>query len=306
MTEDKDLSLIERAASRIGDRKTHRRPAIPDRDDVQPGANAERASEARGSGASTVATGSRPRHALDLARLRAKGIVVPADGHSQLAEECRMIKRPLLNNAFGTSAALVSDGNLIMVTSTYAGEGKTFTAINLAMSLTKEIDKTVVLVDADVGRSNVHRVLGTPAGPGLLDLLLDDHLSLADVLVDTSIPNLRILPKGRSHDLAYELLASQGMARITRELADRYPDRIVVFDSPPLLITNEAVALSSHMGQIVFVVEAERTVHSAVKAALALLDPEKPIGLVLNKARKSVGIEYYGYGYHDRAEGAVA
>jgi len=314
VSEDKKLSLIERAVSRSVDPASLQRSRLDGPDDGQSGAPQE--------GVASVdprATPARPeqpsqrRCELDLARLEADGFLVPADGRSQLAEEFRMIKRPLLSNAFGTGATLVADGNLIMVTSTYPSEGKTFTAINLAMSLAKEIGKTVMLVDADVGRSSFHRVLGTPSSPGLIDALLDQHLSLGDIIIETNIPNLRILPKGRSHNLANELLASSSMARITRELADRYPDRIIVFDSPPLLITNEAVALSAHMGQIVFVIEAERTVQSAVKEALGLLDADKPIGLVLNKARRPVGGDFYGhyghygyYGYSDRAEGATA
>ena len=307
MSENNNLSLIERAVNRLVDNASDERAGIPDPVDVQSGTDAASEKHSDRSVASTSSPKS-SRHSveLDLARLKAEGYAVPADGRSQLAEECRMIKRPLLNNAFGLGATLVPDGNLIMVTSTYPGEGKTFTAINLAMSLAKEIDKTVLLVDADVGRSNIFRVLGTPPAPGLLDVLLDHQLDLADVILGTNVPNLRLLPKGRSHSLANELLASEGMAQITRQLADRYPDRVVIFDSPPLLITNEAAVLSSYMGQIVFVVEAERTAQSAVKAALALLDPEKPIGLVLNKTRKSIGMEYYGYGYHDRPQETAA
>lgn len=330
MTGDKkDLSLIERAVGRMAGRPER----TDDRDAPEPVSAEARSSEpessvAPGTGTPPRASDSasidrptrkdraeRPTATIDLQRLKAEGYVTPTDGRSQLAEEYRMIKRPLLINAFGKGEsfgqgeALVPDGNMIMVTSTYSGEGKTFTAINLAMSIAKEMDKTVLLVDADVGRSRIHRVLGTPAGPGLIDLLLDDNLDLGDVIVRTDIPNLRVLPMGRSHAHATELLASNEMGRITRELATRYPDRMVIFDSPPLLITSESVVLSSHMGQIVFVVESGRTPQGAAKAALALLDDNKPIGLVLNKARQTLGTGYgygYGYGSYHHAEGAAA
>lgn len=296
MSDDKDLSLIERAVERMGTRPKPKIPpdnteavtlsSIPSTEPLQPPRMPPPADEE--SPSSYVQ--------LDIQHLKVEGCITPDTGRSRLAEEYRMIKRPILINAFGKDAALVPDGNMIMVTSTYPGEGKTFTAVNLAMSITQEMDKTVLLVDADVGRSRIHRMLGTPDSPGLMDLLLDENLDMADAMVRTSIPNLRVLPKGRSHPRATELLASNAMADLTRELASRYPDRMVIFDSPPLLITSESVVLASHMGQIVFVVEANQTSQGAVKEALALLDDSKPIGLVLNKARKIITSDYYGYG----------
>lgn len=323
--DDKDLGLIERAVNRMSNRpeQTVERDKPEAASVASTGSTSERLTLSRAEPthraseppstdrAGHEARSERPVVDIDLQRLKADGYVIPTDGRSQLAEEFRMIKRPLLINAFGKGEAfgqgeaLVPDGNMIMVTSTYPGEGKTFTAINLAMSIAKEMDKTVLLIDADVGRSRIHRILGTPAGPGLLDLLLDDNLDLGDVIVRTSIPNMRVLPMGRSHAHATELLASNEMGRITRELATRYPDRVVIFDSPPLLITSESVVLSSHMGQIVFMVESGRTPQGAVKAALALLDDNKPIGLVLNKARQTMGTGYYSYSYgsYHHAEG---
>ncbi|MCG5494780.1 XrtA-associated tyrosine autokinase [Ectothiorhodospira variabilis] len=234
---------------------------------------------------------------LNLAHLREQGFVTAGSERTQVAEEFRMIKRPLLANAFGRGADLVDQGNLVMVTSAKSGEGKTFTAVNLAISIAMEMDKTVLLVDADVGRSRVHEILGTPMGPGLIDLLLDDKLDVGDVMIKTNIPKLRVVPMGKYHPHANELLASEDMLRLTKELAERYPDRMVIFDSPPLLLTSEASVLGSLLGQIVFVVESEKTLHGAVNDALALLDHSKPIGLVLNKMRSSLISRYAGYGY---------
>ena len=325
MSDDKDLSLIERAVGRMSAPPKLPSAASPPKVKSAasaplspPSATPESAPESLEwraeadtaspeiSTQSTPSPVSAPRgprdreepriFTFDLERLKAEGLLTPNPGRSQLAEEYRMIKRPLLMNAFGKGSELVPDGNMVMVTSTYPGEGKSFTTVNLAMSITQEMDKTVLLVDADVGRSRFHRMLGTPDTPGLLDLLLDDDLDPSDAIIRTSIPNLRILPKGRPHPQATELLASDAMARLTRELANRYPDRMVIFDSPPLLITSESVVLSSHMGQIVFVVESEKTSQGAVKEALALLDDSKPIGLVLNKTRKTITSDYYGYG----------
>jgi exopolysaccharide/PEP-CTERM locus tyrosine autokinase len=245
---------------------------------------------------------------IDLQALRQRGFLTPDGERTAVAEEFRMIKRPLLANAFGKSAALVESGNLIMVTSARAGEGKTFTAVNLAMSIAMEMDKTVLLVDADVARAQVHKILGSPSGPGLIDLLLDDKMDVGDVLLRTSVPKLRLIPMGRYHPHSTELLASAEMLRLTRELASRYPDRVVIFDAPPLLVTSEASVLAGLMGQIVFVVQSERTPQGDVKDALELLDQAKPIGLVLNKIRRGIGgygygagYGYgYGYGYHPK------
>jgi receptor protein-tyrosine kinase len=117
------------------------------------------------------------------------------------------------------------------------------------------------------------------------------------VLVDTNVPSLTVLPAGSQHHLSTELLAGENMRRLAMEMSGRYPDRVVIFDSPPLLATTEASVLARLMGQVVMVVEAGRTQQSQVKAALALLDPNQSVGFVLNKTRGFLGQEYYGYGY---------
>ncbi len=236
--------------------------------------------------------------AIDLAGLKANGYLTPDGERTRVAEEFRIIKRPLLGNAFGREAALVQQGNLIMVTSGHPGEGKTYTAVNLAMSIAMEMDKTVLLVDADVGRARVHELLKVPLGPGLIDLLTDRSLDVSDVIIRTTIPKLRVIPMGQYHAKSTELLASDAMRDLTHELATRYPDRIVIFDSPPLLATSEAVVLAGLMGQLVFVVEAERSQQHTVRDALSLLDDTKPVGLVLNKIRSGSRSGYYGYGHY--------
>lgn len=234
---------------------------------------------------------------LDMLRLRAAGMVTPDAARSQIAEEFRMIKRPLLKNAFGQGAALVENGNLIMVTSAFPGEGKTFNSINLAMSIATEFDNTVLLIDADVARPAVTAYFGIETGPGLVDYLTGDHPDLSQLLIRTDIPKLTLLPAGRRHHHSTELLASENMRNLVRELSQRYSDRIVIFDSPPLLATTEASVLASLMGQIVVVVESEKTTQDALKEALLLLDANKSINLVLNKSRQPFGADYYGAYY---------
>lgn len=235
---------------------------------------------------------------IDLEALSAAGIVSPNAPRSQIADQFRVIKRPLIRNAMGKGASVIANGNLIMVTSALAGEGKSFTAINLALSIATELDNTVMLVDADVARPSVLRVLGLPPSPGLLDLVLDESRDMSSVLLKTNIDKLSILPSGLQHQRATELLASDAMIRMLGTMASRYPDRIVIFDSPPLLLTTEARVLATHMGQIVMVVRAETTLQSDVQHALSHIEACPVKMLVLNQARAAAEGSYgYGYGY---------
>jgi len=232
---------------------------------------------------------------LNLATLQAQGMVTHDGGRTSVAEDFRIIKRPLLRKARASGPEAIRHGNLIVVTSAIPGEGKTYCAVNLAMSIAMEMDITVLLVDADVARPSVLKVLGLPPEPGLMDVLLDDQLEMADVILKTNISTLSILPAGRSNKHATELLASRAMSRLLAEIASRYADRIVVFDSPPLLITSEAHALVGQMGQVVMVVEAETTTQHAVKEALRQIESCEHIHLIYNKTRSFPGNAYYGY-----------
>lgn len=243
---------------------------------------------------------STPGVNIDLARLEAAGFVTPDTERTELAEEFRLIKRPLLQNAFGPGNERVPRGNLIMITSALPGEGKTFCAINLAISIALEMDRTVLLVDADVAKPTLMSTLGVRAtGEGLLDVLREPRLGLPDVLLRTNIEKLTLLPPGKPYKHATELLASQAMNALLDDIANRYSDRVVLFDSPPLLATSEASVLASHMGQIVLVVEADRTPQTAVREALGQIeDSGAAIGFVLNKTTApQLAGSYYGYGY---------
>lgn len=231
---------------------------------------------------------------INLSRLRQAGMITPDSERTQIAEEFRLVKRPLLINAF-SNAATAKNANLVMVTSSFPGEGKSFCAINLAISIAMEMDHTVLLVDADVSKPSVPSFLGFKAEKGLMDVLLDDKLVLSDVLLRTNIEKLTILPAGQGHRRATELLASEMMNRLLQELAYRYRDRIIIFDTPPLLASSESRVLASHMGQIVMVVEAEKTTHEALREALHQIDSCEIVGLLLNKGNTVRGMDYYGY-----------
>jgi exopolysaccharide/PEP-CTERM locus tyrosine autokinase len=242
------------------------------------------------------------RHAdLNFGMLKVQGFVTPDASKSQIADEFRVLKRPIIRNALGRNGIRVKSGNLVMVTSALPGEGKTFTSVNLALSIAMEVDSRVLLVDGDVAHPAIPALLGVPHGPGLLDLLTRDDLDFADALIRTNVEKLSVLPAGTRHRRATELLASEQMASLLRELASRYSDRIVIFDSPPLLATTEARVLATHMGQIVMVVAADSTSHHAVMQALATIDTCEVVLMTLNKAGRTEVGTYYGYYGNDDA-----
>ncbi len=229
---------------------------------------------------------------IDFSQLTRLGLVSPVAPGASISEQFRAIKRPIIRNAAGLASA--RNGNVIMVTSSLPGEGKTSTSICLAMSIAMERDKSVLLVDADVAKPSLFKTLQIPERPGLLDALTNEKMDLAEVLVRTNIPNVSLLGSGTPDAHATELLASDRMASLVTELSDRYSDRIIIFDSPPLLVTSEAAVLATHMGQIVMVVEAERSGQEAITSALSLLDDRALKLLVLNKCRLAGSGNYYG------------
>lgn len=231
---------------------------------------------------------------IDLERLLKMGYVTPQAPSSRRAEEFRMIKRPLLTNARGNSAAPVKHANRIMVTSTLPREGKTFVSINLAMSIAIERDTTVLLIDADATRPAILERLGLPPARGLLDVLSEPGLDVQTVLLRTNVERLSILPAGTLQEQATELLASRSMAALVDQLALRFPSRILVFDGPPLLGSTESRVLAAHMGQIVLVIEADRTPQQSVADALLTLESCPVVMTMLNKASSSEAGSYYG------------
>jgi protein-tyrosine kinase len=236
---------------------------------------------------------------LNLVALHQAGFVTPMAERSRMADQYRVIKRPLISNAMGKGAATINHANLIMVTSALPGEGKTFTAINLAMSIAAELDNSVMLVDADVARPSLLRTFGLPVGPGLLDLL-QGRAQISDVLLRTNVDKLTLLPSGHPQARATEMLASDAMRQLLDDMAQRYADRIIIFDSPPVLLTTEARALAAHMGQIVVVVQAGKTLQREVQHALSTIEACPVKLMLLNQATEDASGDYgysYGYGY---------
>jgi len=304
------MSIIERAAEllRSGPQGQQSRPATSEKGEMRRQGLIERASADLAEGTHLPTDGEPPlergktnapgrsssraaRHfAVDRNRLRALSLITPDGERTPLAESFRRIKRQILANVAKPKPG-APPANLVMVTSALAKEGKTFCAINLAISIALERDRTVLLVDADVAKPSVSRALGLHAEGGLMEVLLDRHVDFGDMLWKTDIGGLTVLPAGTAHQHATELLASDAMRGLLGDMAERYHDRIVVFDSPPLLAASEAGALASQVGQIVVVVEAGKTSEAALKHALGRIDTSRVTGLLLNKV-EATSLEY--------------
>ncbi len=251
--------------------------------------------------ASVVAQPKKPARtiALDLAALVAAGLLPPKEDARQISNEFRAIKRTLIGNITGRSGTKIPAGNILMVASALPGEGKTFCAMNLALTLSLEKDYSVVLIDGDVAKPNISRELGLAEAPGLLDVLRSGEGDLAGIEIGTSVPRLSFVPAGRPDDDAAELLSSSRMARLVEEMRAQ-PNRLFVFDSTPLLLTNESRVMAEIAGQVVLVVRAASTPRTAVKSAIAELPEDVYVGIVLNQKEAAPGSDYYGYGHYGR------
>jgi receptor protein-tyrosine kinase len=238
---------------------------------------------------------------IDFNRILERGLLTPNSAQSRLANELRVIKRPLINNCVGKGATQVKHARRIMVTSALPGEGKSFISMNLALSIAMERDSTVLLLEGDPTRPALAEMLGIPPARGLMDLLVDPKLDVSDVLIRTNLGRLSFIPAGTRQENATELLASTVMEDLVEQLYERYPDRILIFDSPPLLAAPEPRVLAQHMGQIVYVVEADQTAQSTVQEALATIESCPVVMAVLNKSSFREEGYYYSY-YYTQAE----
>ncbi len=225
------------------------------------------------------------------------GFIDHNNAKSQLAEEFRIIKRPLVNNVQGSGVNGITRSNLILICSSLPGEGKTFVSINLALSIANERDKSVLLIDADVEKPSVSAQLGIKQSKGLIEYLEDDKVTFSDIYLKTDLPNLSVIPAGKRHKYSTELLSSQRMYLFAEEVSRRYKDRIVIFDSPPLLVATQAQVLAELVGQVVLVIAAEETPQSVVNESISKLSNCDVVMTLLNKTRKEIDIYGHNYGY---------
>lgn len=186
--------------------------------------------------------------------------------------------------------------NTIMITSPDVGEGKTITAINLAVAIAREIDHTVLLVDADLKRPSVHKYLGLAPEYGLTDYLAG-RKELSDILIKTGLGKLVFLPAGKSPQNTAEVLSSDRMKNLIQELKRRYRDRYVIFDTSPLLVASDALPLSDVMDGVILVIQATRTTPETAARALSLLNGANILGAVFNAVPEYLAKNLYPY-YH--------
>lgn len=222
--------------------------------------------------------------AIDRARLRQRGFILPESGSSTLAEELRLVKRQLLRGVAGGTGIGADKRRTVLVCSAQPGEGKTFCALNLALSLAAESEVEVLLVDCDVAKPEALALLGIEDGPGLIDALADPALDPESCVIRTDVDGLSVLPAGRQANNVPELLASARTGQILAGLAAADPRRIILIDSPPVLMASPAGILAGHVGQVLIVVRADRTSESDLKEAVGLLSACDHVGLVLNGA----------------------
>ncbi len=298
------MSIVEKAAEKLKTLQPER-PAFTHAEDeadapLRAGPTLERLQERMQTVDEPAETA--PLLHVDQSKLERMGLSpVEDDAAGRLEDELRRVKRPLLDNVVGKSGKAMARAGRIVVSSAVPGEGKTFTAMNLALSLAREPDFEVLLVDGDIPKSDITRVLELEGHPGLMDLLADEHRRPADVIVRTDVPNLLVVPSGEHHPLASELFGGRHMEYVLDALAGQGRQRLVVFDSSPLLATSESQVLASHMGQVVMVVAAGRTRQQDVETALQSLNGSQYVGLILNMSRLPASENhhygYYGYDY---------
>jgi protein-tyrosine kinase len=246
-----------------------------------------------------------PAHSVVLsqAMLAASGIALPSAGFSRQVEEFRSIKRQMLASVL-RGASSDSANRLVMVTSAVPSEGKTHVSINLALATAYERDYSVLLVDADAHRHSLVSRLGINSDKGWLDTLTDDSVKLSDVIIGTNIPNLTIMPAGKVRSEIPELMSSRKMTDMLRQLVTENPNRLVIFDSLPCLVSTEPTILASHVGQVLFVVAASETSKNEIESSLRLLEGCPSINLILNKGDPLLIDQFgkygYGYGYQNK------
>jgi|GEM_PF-587716 len=235
---------------------------------------------------------------LDVETLRREGRLPSVESGMQVDDEIRRIKWPLLKAIEGAEGVTPARNNVVLITSALPGEGKTFTSLNLALSIVRDREMRVVLVDGDVARPGLTPALGLEGKPGLNDALEDLDRDITSVTYQTDVEGLFFVPAGTWHPHSPEFFAGSRMPQLIESLSRRVGHGVVIFDSPPLLATNEAQVATRFAGQVLIVVRAEETEQQAVLDAIALVDKDVPISAVLNRCQPSLLSRYYGQYYY--------
>lgn len=254
---------------------------------------------------------------LDFVDLKNKGFINPTVRRSLLGEEIRLVKKRLFqkislfnddndndyyhrNNSSRTDITVTTQrkvDHVIQVTSTKPNEGKSFIALNLALSIAMEEQYNVLLVDADITRCSLTNTLNFQREAGLTDVLRDAQPDLRGILKRDKQYPFTFLPAGSGVASAADLFGGRKMKRLVSDIAHRYNDRIIIFDTPPLLAGTEAVVLSHYVGQVLYVVDASVTPHHMIESGLDLLDNYNNVSLILNKTPQFANSDQFGAYY---------
>lgn len=224
-------------------------------------------------------------------------IVCIRDPHSTISEQYRKLRARVL------ASTRPDFQNTIMIASSDIGEGKSITSINFAIALAQELDHTVLLVDADLRKPAIHSYLGIQADRGLSEYLTG-KADLSDVLINTGIGKLVLLPAGTPPPNPAELLSSKRMKDLVQEMKYRYSDRYIVFDSSPVLVSADAISLSHHVDGVLLVVQADKTSEKTVKKAVGVLNSAPLLGVVYNNVPDYLGKSTSPYNYYCYHRGA--
>jgi protein-tyrosine kinase len=307
------MSLIERAVARLARRDDVPAPANDDKTTVSPEFCLDQPHPIRveprhfdgpGANGAAVARQESPagRHlgppvALDLEKLKERGYATPSGRATLTGQEFRSIKSLILEKAFGAAKPGTERARCVIVTSSVPGEGKTFCAINLALSVASTGDRPVLLVDADVARPAIAREMGLEPSEGLIAFLTGKQSDPFRVVRPTNLPTLKVVPAGTAETHSGELLAGSAMATFLERICAGFPDHLVIVDTPPLLAVTETRSVVKRGGQILMVVAAGTTPRKSVDAALAAIPAGCDVSVILNKSQQgSEGGNYY-YGY---------
>lgn len=301
-------SLLERAAALYDFSAEIRRPVVPPRPEPEiaerpavssaPEPVRDELAPRKPDPKIRTASSSGRTGVVDREALEAGGFILPDAPVSGLAEEFQIIKRQLLLGVEGAADIPAEKRRTILVCSAQPDEGKTFSALNLALSLAGEKEIEVLLVDGDFVKPEILSILGLEAGPGLIDAIADG-CDVENFVIATDIPGLSVLPAGRQANDVSELLASARAGQVLADLTANYPNRVVIFDSPPALMASPASVLATHVGQVMVVVRADKTIEADLRETVGLLSGCDHLSLMLNGTVLTTSGRRFGayYGY---------
>ncbi len=234
---------------------------------------------------------------LDMAALERAGLVVGHKVRTRISEEFRITVGHILRTMHSNYSPGRGAPNVLMVTSARPGEGKSFSSLNLAGSIAQHTQREVLLVDVDAKQRSLSAELGLADRPGLLDLSSNTSLRIEDMIIRTAIPHLSVITVGSGHTIGSEISPSRPVSTLVERIARRFPNAVVLLDAPPCLSTSDPSTLAPFVGQIVLVVEAERTQRNEVVASLDLIKACPSITLMLNKIRLTTSYTFGAYHY---------